>query len=305
MLLPFVEQEDVYRQFDLRYAYNDTTAPSNQVAARSVISTYICPSNPVRPASGQDSEGYGFTDYLCTSYTDIDPTTGVRNRNTRVNGGLHATSVPYPPGQSNGASDTSTYVPHMPWTNTVTNLPYVMTQLGPRVGDITDGLSKTIAFAEDAGRQDKTVTSYQDPIGGSESSGERASWRWAEPNSASGVSGDPLATADQFGTLESGFSGTIKAINNNSKPFGGGICDWNFGYDNTSNPNNSVLPGYTGGTNTNCGPNNEVFGFHGAGANVLFLDGHVSFLSEDVNSVVVRYLVTAAEGIPIPSGTDY
>ena len=54
MLLPFVEHEDVYNQFDLRYAYNDPVAPNNQSAAQNVIPTYLCPSNPVRQSS-QDS----------------------------------------------------------------------------------------------------------------------------------------------------------------------------------------------------------------------------------------------------------
>lgn len=84
---------------------------------------------------------------------------------------------------------------------------------------------------------------------------------------------------------------------------GGGICDWNIGYGATGGP--APLTGYTGGLNTNCGPNNEIFGFHGNGANVVFLDGHVTFLSADTNSIVVRYLITPNEGIPIPPGTDY
>jgi prepilin-type processing-associated H-X9-DG protein len=86
--------------------------------------------------------------------------------------------------------------------------------------------------------------------------GKRAFWRWAEPASGIGVSGDPLATSDKLGTVAPGFKGVHRAINNNDSPFGGGPCDWN--------------------TMTDCGPNDEIFGFHGNGANVLFLDGHIS-----------------------------
>src|SRR6516162_7336985 len=49
MMLPFVEQPDVYTQIDLRYAYNDTVvAPGNARAAANVVPTYLCPSNPLR-----------------------------------------------------------------------------------------------------------------------------------------------------------------------------------------------------------------------------------------------------------------
>jgi prepilin-type N-terminal cleavage/methylation domain-containing protein/prepilin-type processing-associated H-X9-DG protein len=319
LLLPFVEHGDVYQQFDLRYAYNDPTAPQNQAAAQNAVKVYLCPSNPLRPGD-TDGNGYGFTDYGPTVYTDIDPVTGVRNKATRAPGGLHAFSSPYPPGASNGASDTSTYTPNNIWTNSATNLPYVMTSFGNRTGDITDGLSKTIAIAEDVGRQDQMTSPYTDPISGSTGTGQRGFWRWAEPDNGFGVSGDPLATVDQKGTPETSFTGTIRAINNHATPFGGGdpaglpngqpSCNWNVGYGNAVAPpvnitGSTPYSDYTGGYNNNCGPNDEIFGFHGNGANVVFMDGHVTFLSADMTSIVVRYLVTANEGIPIPPGTDY
>jgi prepilin-type N-terminal cleavage/methylation domain-containing protein/prepilin-type processing-associated H-X9-DG protein len=305
MLLPFVEHQDVYQLLNLQRAYNDT--PGNIAAAKNVIPTYLCPSSPLRPSGGQDNEGYGFTDYGPTVYTDIDPSTGVRNHNTRARGGLVATSTPYPPGASNGATDTSTYTSGSVWTNSATMQPYIMGSLGPRVSDITDGTSKTIAIAEDVGRQDRMVSPYTDPVpgGGSGSGNTRAFWRWAEPDNGFGVSGDPVATSDQFGTTSAslGFTGVGRAINNNNFMFGGGMCDWNLGYAATGGP--APLTGYTGGYNNNCGPNDEIFGFHGNGANVVFMDGHVTFLSADITPVIVRYLVTAQEGVPIPAGTDY
>jgi prepilin-type N-terminal cleavage/methylation domain-containing protein/prepilin-type processing-associated H-X9-DG protein len=304
MILPFIEQDVVYQRFDLRYAYNDTNSPGNQVAAKAPIKVYLCPNNPMR-YEPIDSSGYGCTDYGPTVYTDIDRGTGVRNLNARATGALHATSTPYPPGNSNGASDTSTYVAGMPWSNPLTDQAYIMTQLGPQLGDITDGLSSTIAMAEDVGRQPKTTSPYTDPVpgGGSGPGNLRQPWRWAEPNSAFGVSGDPVATQDQFGTMDSNFIGAPRAINNNISPFGGGICDWNLGY--AASGGRPPLAGYTGGPNNNCGPNNEIFSFHFLGANVLFMDGHVTFLSQDISPVTLRYLVTANEGIGIPSGTDY
>jgi prepilin-type N-terminal cleavage/methylation domain-containing protein/prepilin-type processing-associated H-X9-DG protein len=330
MMLPFVEHGDIYSQMDLRFAYNDPSCPANAAgnpansdAAKNAVKVYLCPSNPLR-SNDTDANGYGFTDYGPTVYTDIDPNTGVRNKNTRAGGGLHAASVPFPPGASNGAVDTSTYTMGNMWTNSNTNQVYIMSSFGNRPGDITDGLSKTIAIAEDVGRQDQMTSPYTDPVGPagapySTATGQRGFWRWAEPDNGFGVSGDPRGTTDEFGTVETGLAAAVRAINNNQTPFGGGAtsqagsCNWNLGYGTNvakippgQAPNLGSQPvGSYPNWNNNCGPNDEIFGFHGNGANVCFMDGHATFLSADTNSVVVRYLVTANEGIPIPPGTDY
>src|SRR5262249_55732716 len=90
-MLPFIEQENVFRLMDLNYAYNDRRAPNNQVAARTIIRTYLCPSNVLyRP----DPYGYGTTDYMPTNSTDIDPATGWRNTDTRSLGALQAGGTP-------------------------------------------------------------------------------------------------------------------------------------------------------------------------------------------------------------------
>jgi prepilin-type N-terminal cleavage/methylation domain-containing protein/prepilin-type processing-associated H-X9-DG protein len=245
-LLPYVEQGELYNQMNLSYCYNDTTNPGNQTASQTVVPTYLCPSNPLRPETGLDSYGYAYVDYGPTVYTDIDPISGVRNKNTRMNGAL----------RGGGSSQ----------------------------ADVPDGLSKTIAIAEDVGRNETMPGAYADPIVG----GLRAFWRWAEPDNGYGVSGAADMT-NGFGTIPgTAVNNTIQAINNNKYPFGGTTtCVW--------------------ATTTNCGPNDEIFSFHGPGANVLFMDGHVTFLNEKVNTIVVRRLVTAKEGISpiqaVPSQT--
>jgi prepilin-type N-terminal cleavage/methylation domain-containing protein/prepilin-type processing-associated H-X9-DG protein len=254
-ILPFMERDDIFIAYNATYPYNDTTAPQNQTAAQNAISSFLCPSNVLRPSNGLDSFGYGYTDYGPTVYTDIDPVTGVRNKNTRMHGGLHGTI--------DGQGSTKEL--------------------------ITDGLSNTIAIAEDTGRYDAMPGAYVDPMFGlataAAGTGQaRSFWRWAEPDNGYGVSGDPLAT-NGLGVATAGYVGLInnglaRVINNNKYPFGGsaGTCIW---------------------TNvTNCGPNDEIFSFHGEGANALFMDGHVTYLSEDINAIVMRRLVTAAEGIP-------
>jgi prepilin-type N-terminal cleavage/methylation domain-containing protein/prepilin-type processing-associated H-X9-DG protein len=256
-MLPFIEQEDVWNQIgaasNLTLWYNDpafvnnTTTPPTYTgfaaAARNPVPTYLCPSNPLRPSSGLDSQGFGYTDYGPTVYTDIDPVTGGRNKNTRMDGALHAG--------------------------------------GTKLGDIRDGLSRTMAIAEDVGRNELMPGAYIDPI---ETPVMRHFHRWVEPDNGFGVSGNPLSWANQLtGAVNPGVP--IIAINNNKSPFGGPAgCLWQ--------------------GRTNCGPNDEIFSFHGAGANVLFMDGHVTFMGEDINVVVLRYLVTMAEGIP-PGTADY
>jgi prepilin-type N-terminal cleavage/methylation domain-containing protein/prepilin-type processing-associated H-X9-DG protein len=246
-ILPYLEKDDVANGYNFSAPYNDPNSPGNQTVAQNAVATFLCPSNTLRPSSGLDSSGYGYTDYGPTVYTDIDPVTGVRNKNARMNGALRGT-----PGG-----------------------------LGSTLADIPDGLSNTIAIAEDVGRTDIMPGAYLDPVTGN----ARAFWRWAEPDSGFGVSGDPVATPDSFGTVATTYAGLnngkARVINNNKK-FGGSSCVW--------------------ATTTNCGPNDEVFSFHGNGANVLFMDGHVTFLSEDIDALVMRRLVTAGERITPNSG---
>jgi prepilin-type N-terminal cleavage/methylation domain-containing protein/prepilin-type processing-associated H-X9-DG protein len=156
------------------------------------------------------------------------------------------------------------------------------------ITSITDGTSNTMCFAEDTGRTEKFQTSYAEPNVTDPTSGStlRCFWRWAEQDNAFGVSGDPLAwAANQPG----------KAVNNNPTPMGGPLttpndCPW--------------ATGHAGGSPNNCGPNDEIFSFHTGGANVLYCDGHVSFLRESISAVTIRYLVTRDEGVTIDT-SDY
>ncbi len=258
-ILPYIEQQEVYDSVDNRYFYNDT---ANQPAATNatvtlpgtqVVPTFLCPTNPLRPQSGLDSAGYAYTDYGATTYTTIDPNGATwKNPNYRVVGGLHGG--------------------------------------GGTMAQVIDGLSKTIAFAEDVGRNEFMPGPYTDPIQQSLPNGEinRAIWRWIEPDNAFGVKGAPnqglTDTSPSVGVI--GYTGdptavkstVIRAINNNALPLGGPTgCNWN--------------------ADNSCGPNNEIFGWHGSGANIVFLDGHVQFLSQDLSPVILRYLVSAAERV--------
>src|SRR5262245_2468143 len=244
-MLPFVEGGDIYDRYDLSKPYNGSA--QNIAVAKTVVQTYLCPSNPARPSTGVDSLGYAYCDYMPIAYTDInilDTSTGQLVRlpsgSKRSTGGLRLG--------------------------------------GCTPGDITDGLSKTIAITEDVGRSETFNTQkYTDPVGVDllpAGSTCRNAWRWAEPDTANGVSGPPGAKYGDAG---------LRIVNNSPQPYGGPAgCPW---------------------TTNNCGVNDEPFSFHGGGVNALFMDGHVSFIRDTISPPAMRYLLTPNEGIP-PT-TDY
>ncbi len=242
-LLPFIEANDIYLQINPSLFYNDTTNYATNGSGATVpfgnpIPSFLCPSNPFREGS-TDLTGYGYTDYGNPSYTDIDPVAGaMRNKASRTDSGLHGG--------------------------------------GTTIQATIDGLSKTIAVGEDAGRTDTTTPqgAYPDPFN---SANARSFWRWGEPDSGFGVSGQSPSGA----AATPGYT----AINNNPVPTGG--------------PPNCLWLSQS----KNCGPNDEFFGFHTGGVVVVFMDGHTQFLSNSVSTLIVRRIVSSSERIP--PGGDY
>ena len=89
-ILPFIEEGIIFKQMNPKYVYNDGAWKGNQFAAKQQIAMFLCPSNSIRQP---DPGGYGQTDYMPISYTDIDPgppnpgtcnTIGVRCKTTRA-----------------------------------------------------------------------------------------------------------------------------------------------------------------------------------------------------------------------------
>jgi prepilin-type N-terminal cleavage/methylation domain-containing protein len=207
-ILPYLEAGTVAAMYDMNYAYNDKRAPGNQVAAKTQIPIFLCPSNPTIE---MDPHGYGQTNFMTTVYTDIDPTTGVRNKavaELRMDGALALGHV--------------------------------------RMAMVSDGTSQTIAIAEDVGKNYETLLpytkgNYADPViaagnhaGEPTPSGNRAINRWAEPDTGNGVSGPPNAVA-----------GSLKGVvNNNATPDGGpGDCPWS---TNNCGPNDEIFSYHPG-----------------------------------------------------------
>ena len=244
-LLPYMEETAISDLFDLDFPYNHTAHPQNQQAAKGTVTSFLCPSNSLRQ---EDPNGYGGIDYMPTVYTDIDPTTGQRVAST--------------PGASGSAGQ---------------RIDGALALQSVSISKISDGTSKTIAVAEDAGRNFETIepltkSKYNDILAIADDaktpSGFRALNRWAEPDTGNGVSGPP-ATAPGAGSV---------VINNNATPTGGpDTCKW---------------------STNNCGPNDEIFSFHPGGAMSVFADGSVHFLNDNISPIAMRALVGRSEGDP-------
>jgi prepilin-type N-terminal cleavage/methylation domain-containing protein/prepilin-type processing-associated H-X9-DG protein len=307
-ILPYAEETTLSLQYDYTHVYNDGNAPINQQVASTLIPWFLCPSNAIY---NPDPYGYGTTDYMVINYTDIDPNLGVRNKLTRMDGGLVVNGQP--------------------------------------ISKISDGTSHTIMIGEDAGRMYETLQGngqygseslYADPVYNAAAgyvwnnsvnpgvsvlysslqpgavlptgdpgtpSGNRGLPRWAEPDNANGVSGQANAYNGSIGTF------IPKLINGNGYPQGGPG-----GYGSTVaepyqlvNTSSAATGSYTvappagnpcGWYWNNCGPNDELFSWHNAGTNVLMCDGSVHFLSEQIDPITLRYLATRNEGIPTEGG---
>jgi prepilin-type N-terminal cleavage/methylation domain-containing protein/prepilin-type processing-associated H-X9-DG protein len=321
LLLPYLEHSDIYNNISLNYAYNDSNAPAvHQAAFKTPIASFLCPTNPLRPRSGADSMGYGYVDYMIINYSNLataptDPvspvSTGLQTSANNVGNGVPASVsgiatkgtgttvnytgrwpgalatkyvdatytaagvLSYPAGSSSAGPipnpaagnlivDTS--------TGLISSGTWKIGNKGANQGEISDGLNNTIAIFEDVGRNETIGTyRYNDPFGTpSYNGGYRAAWRWGEPDNSNGVSGPNNGV---FGDIQLG-----KIINNNPLPVGGPSgCPW---------------------TTTNCGPNDEPFSFHARGCNALFMDGHVSFIQDNLDQATLKRLITPVEGIP-------
>jgi len=304
-MLPFVEQTEAYREIDLRYLYNDTSFANgqNKTASQTIVPTYLCPSaEGLQPDPG----GYGQTAYFPIAYVDIDPTTGLRNNlyPNKVTGALTVWNADY-----NG-SGLGVNTGYAPYTNPGSG--------ASTISSIGDGTSNTIMIAEDSSwRNNETVFPFQtsptvDPasIGGNVYGGvaigtpdvnpskNRAINRWADAETGNGISGPPMADPSQAqwsaaGSPSSWFAppnGSWTVVNQNAFPLGGndpnvlGSCPW---------------------SQNNCGPNDEIFSSHPRGANVLFLDGHVSLILDNVSPFVLRALMTPNGGETIDTSNAF
>ena len=262
-ILSYMEGGSTYNAFNFSLPYNDTSG-ANYTAASQVVSAFLCPSAVRDLAGGRDNPsdtngvgfetsgpGYGVTDYGPTPWVDINPLGG-------GGGGLPAIPFESPTSRADG----------------------LLKKGYTRLGECVDGLSQTIAIAEDAGRDCTFISVYTEgivPVYGNGIAGASAPkrfWRWAEPANSIGVSGQ---------------------INNRYRPASCSPTPYPAACsDQAGNP---VL-------GNNAFNNDEIASFHTSGANALFGDGSVKFLRDSTNVVVLRKIVTL-KGQDLVSQSDY
>jgi prepilin-type N-terminal cleavage/methylation domain-containing protein len=262
-ILPYTDQDAVYKKFNFSYHYTNSANSQNSAAAKTKVTAFLCPSDG---SNRTDPQNYGNTDYLPSVYTDINPTTGVRGKiqtgvalNSDVDGG--------------------------------------MPLYGLTTSQFRDGQSMTIMMIEDVGRPRNGTASPYDPAGSVTGAGgvvvtitaggvpvgtdvtqlcggRGCENRWADPDSGSAASGppqnDPLSTYYTAGTLQ-------RIINNNSSS------------DYTSAP-----AGQCPWSVNNCGPNEEPFSPHAGGVHTVLADGSVRFLNQSLSWRTLLGLLTPA-----------
>ena len=273
LLLPYIEQDNVFKMMDqnLSYAqmaaagynvsqlhpkargaiYNDPNFPNTVAAAKTQIKTYVCPSTPVAPGS-RSPDGYGVWDYMFVAVSDIE----------------------------DGSAGAETPVGTRP-NSTARRIAMTVQGMcscdGRTIVGVTDGSSNTILCIEDAGRAHPSAGTFaslssrpspngEGPAWSGGSSGGRRMYAWADPDAGTnGLSGPSNSLGSR-----------VARVNNNASPIGGPPeCRWSA---------------------NNCGPNDEPFSFHSGGVNCVMGDGSVRFIRDSVDALTLKYLAGATDG---------
>jgi prepilin-type N-terminal cleavage/methylation domain-containing protein len=287
-LLPYIEQENVFRLFDtstptyyggtaangyqtttgarihpksIGRAYNDPAHPSGRLAAQSKIKTLICPTAPISQEARDPFHQVGSLDYMVIASSDIDTRTGSATFGMRT-----------PTGDPQYLSQV---------------VLGMLTCDGRTITGVSDGTSNTILWVEDAARahprvatfgQGSSRTSHVVPASDFEVPGVTASGA----EFANGRRVFAWADAD---AVANGYSGpnnhAIVAqrrakFNNTPNPIGGPPeCRWQI---------------------NNCGPNDEPFAFHTGVVQATMGDGSVRAVRDSVDGVVLKWAVGATDG---------
>lgn len=201
-------------------AYDDPNHPNGQLAAKTPIPSFVCPSTPV---TGRDPDNYGAWDYMFIDLTDIDETVGSATFGERT--------------QPTGSAA---------WLAQVRA--GMLNCENGGMARVTDGTSNTILCIEDAGRAHPTVGIY-----GALSSRNTPVSGAANPlNMSTGPNGRRMHAWADADAVTNGFSGPSNSLaskkakfNNYKMPNGGPAeCRWSV---NNCGPNDEPYSFHTGG----------------------------------------------------------
>jgi prepilin-type N-terminal cleavage/methylation domain-containing protein/prepilin-type processing-associated H-X9-DG protein len=256
LILPFMEQDNLYRQIDpTRAALAPVNMPPGNPAYSTPIRTYLCPSAPGDPTIDYSAE-------LANSFNNF----GI--------------AVSYPPGVIFGRTD---YAPDagmeadIPGIN-ITAGRSIITQPPDRpvrIADILDGTSNTIMIVEDAGRP---------------------GWYGSRGVASEPAIGDytPVEGSYQGGTVgpaPQGGGAWADPLNyiatNGSDPSGSGIA---------AGGGFLGIPQAPWSCANGCSNDSEIFSFHPGGSNAAFGDGSVRFVQNGLTMNQMQALLSRAGG---------
>jgi prepilin-type N-terminal cleavage/methylation domain-containing protein/prepilin-type processing-associated H-X9-DG protein len=264
-ILAYIEQNNVQSGYDFTKAWND---PANIPASQTTIPVFRCPSSagPDKDMVHPISKDGTVFGGAINDYYSI---TGVQSDNPNYQGNHFLTPL-------TGITYTQVADPRLDGV--------MKKELKTKPGAIRDGMSNTLMVSESAGRPGLFSMGAQV---GMQGLGEDSAI-WTDPGAISfriDGSAPPGATrldTNQVNTLpvavptSLNYPGTTK-----QDTIGFGTCPMN------------------------CTNKEEIYAFHTGGANVLFADGHVSFISQSINISALCALATSNGGEVIPSGTEF
>jgi prepilin-type N-terminal cleavage/methylation domain-containing protein/prepilin-type processing-associated H-X9-DG protein len=271
LILPFLEEENLYKQYDftINWDSNKGSGGANLVLTKTTIPALLCPSDPLDPnrldGDPQLPDGAGNGSWTpLVAVTDYSPVIGVH---PDLGDG---TTVPSPSGRpAKNLVDEST----ISWdsTNKSATSGLMRKNATCRLKDASDGLSKTILYAESAGRPYIFRNGVQVP-------------------------GD-LATLHQNG---GGWARAATDLTLHGSLYDGsqlnGPCPLNC-TNGENYPTYNAAPYFTEGTS-------EIYSFHPSGAHILFGDGSVHFITDKIDIRQLARLVARADGQQIV-GVDF
>jgi prepilin-type N-terminal cleavage/methylation domain-containing protein/prepilin-type processing-associated H-X9-DG protein len=261
MVLPFIDQQPLYNQYNFSVMWAD---PTQYPVTTARLSVWACPSAP--PVEGRTDPNSvpafnpaGFPSPL-QGYGPCDymALSGVR-------ASLYlATGLPMPPILSLSAVNVS--ASPGPISQKENRWPCAMhSTKETKISEITDGTSQTMMLAEDAGRPGVWRSKRRiQTVGIVTSDG----WGWADTGNSGAIDG---CTDD--GTI---VNSSAKATPPAFPTCPAGAC-----------PGTCFI---------NCNSDSEIYSFHQGGAQTVFADGSVHFISENISAATLGALLTRSGG---------
>jgi len=327
-ILGFIDQNQVASRWNGKLPYWSTFASggySNQLLSATKIKTFLCPSNTITKdefggengeartganATEADFKFYGQTDYMPIAYVDLD-TNGKRAKPSSTSRAGYKESIvnllqtSNPGTVGDGTSNTLMFVEDS--GRSLMTRGKRSTALGGSTTWIGSG-GAPLAFRSSDGSGEwgspmsssflASLAAANDSASGGGSNATIPN-RWADPDSASGLSGPPNEESLETYQKRESLVNNNKTIRPSKQSRFGGSSAVAVDAMPTYT---SVGPGDCSWHLNNCGPNDEPFSVHaGDGIYAGFGDGSVKWLSSKIGIDVMRQLADPNDGELLPA----